>query len=82
MLNNIDYSKYLSYDNKMGLLLNKDDVLVLKRYGFDCDKYSSLSSLIFDIDNYLNECLDYDEDLEEVLVRLGESNYYNYTNKW
>lgn len=82
MLNDIDYKKYLSYDNGRGLLFSNDDVIILKRYGFDCDNYDNLSSLIFDVDSYLNgSCLDDCEDLENVLIRLSDLDYYNNFNK-
>ena len=42
-------------DNKKGLLLNKYEIEVLNKYNFDYRMYSSLSELIFDIDNYINE---------------------------
>ena len=76
----IDYSKYLSVDNGKGILLSKEDALVLKRYDIDYSKYSSLSSLIFEIEEILNNETDI-EDLEEVSQRLSELNYYNNTNK-
>ena len=44
--------------------------------------YSSLSELIFDIDNYINESSLGDiDDLEEVLEKLYERHYYNEVNK-
>lgn len=63
-----------------GIYLSDNEVDVLKRYNIDYNKYASLSSLIFDIENILNEESDID-DLEEVSRRLSELNYYNNTNK-
>ena len=77
----IDYSKYLSVDNGRGLLLSQDDIEILNRYGFDYHNYTDLGSLIFDIDNYISYNLDYDDDLELVLMRLSEKYYYNNVNK-
>ncbi|MEE3342536.1 MAG: hypothetical protein VZS44_00385 [Bacilli bacterium] len=72
----IDYREYLSFDNGKGLLLNKRDKEIISLYGFDVEKYSSLKELIFDIDNYLNDTYEDVDDLEEVLIRLSDLNYY------
>lgn len=64
-----------------GIYLSDNQIEVLKRYNIDYNKYTSLSSLIFDIEKILNEEADI-EDLEEVSGKLAEINYYNYTNKW
>ena len=63
-----------------GIYLSDNEVDVLRRYNIDYSKYVSLSSLIFDIENILNEETDI-EDLEEVSRKLSELNYYNNTNK-
>lgn len=63
-----------------GIYLSDNEVEVLKKYNIDYNRYASLSSLIFDIENILNEESDID-DLEEVSKRLSELNYYNNTNK-
>lgn len=76
----IDYTKYLSLDNGHGLLINRSDAKILERYGFDYLKYGDLFSLIFDIDNYLNDQVDAD-DLEEVLIRVSEMYYYSKIKK-
>ena len=78
-----DYSKYLSYDNKKGILLNNHEIEVLQRYGFDYKKYSSLNELIFEVDNYINEegCFNDVDELEEVLDKISEYHYYNEVNK-
>ena len=69
-------------DNKKGLLLNKYEIEVLNKYNFDYRMYSSLSELIFDIGNYINESSLGDiDDLEEVLEKLYERHYYNEVNK-
>ena len=72
----IDYRDYLSLDNGKGLLLNKVDVEILSLYGFDYKNYSSIKELIFDIDNYINSTYEDLNDLEEVLVRISDINYY------
>lgn len=63
-----------------GIYLSDNQIEVLKRYGIDYKKYISLNSLIFEIEEILNEEVDA-SDLEEVSSRLSELNYYNNTNK-
>ena len=63
-----------------GIYLSDNQIEVLKRYDIDYSKYSSLSSLIFEIEEILNNETDI-EDLEEVSKSLSEINYYNNTNK-
>ena len=63
-----------------GIYLSDNEVDILKRYNLNYKNYVSLSSLIFDIENILNEDSDI-EDLEELSKRLCELNYYNNTNK-
>lgn len=77
MLDKIDYRNYLSLDNGKGILLNKSDVEILNKYGFDYKKYTDLNNLIFDIDNFINTSYDELEDLENVLIRISEIYYYN-----
>ena len=81
MLEDIDYRNYLSIDNGKGLLLSKDVIKVMEKYGFDYKNYSNLNNLIFDIDSYLNQSYDDLEDLEEILISLSESYYYNEIKK-
>lgn len=44
-----------------GLLLSDKQIEILKKYQFDYTKYTNLSSLIYDIEYYLNECTDADD---------------------
>ena len=48
-----------------GIYLSDNQIEVLKRYDIDYKKYISLNSLIFEIEEILNEEVD-DSDLEEV----------------
>jgi hypothetical protein len=80
LVNKIDFGSYKLRDNGKGILLNDYQIEVLKRNGFDYFKYGSLSELIFDIDNYLNDG-NYDEELESVIENLAEIHYYKETNK-
>lgn len=63
-----------------GLILRDSHIEVLNRYNIDYRNHSSLKSLIFEIEEVLEE-EDEAEDLEKVSEELSEINYYNYTNK-
>lgn len=64
------------------IYLSDAQIEVLKQYNFSYQNYSSLKSLIFDIEEYLNENYGEDlEDLENVASSLSEFNYYHNTNK-
>ena len=63
-----------------GLLLSDEDINILKRNGINYLEYNNLKSLLFAIEEILREDSDL-VDLEELSIKLGEYNYYNYTNK-
>lgn len=86
---NLDINKLTSdiYNDKSmikmrgnGIYLSDNQIEVLKRYDIDYKKYSSLNSLIFEIEEILNYETNA-RDLEEISLRLSELNYYNNTNK-
>ena len=81
MLDNTNYQDYLSIDNGKGLLINKQDIEILNKYNINYKNYTNLTRLITDIDNYLNESYEDNEDLEEILIKLSEQHYYNETKK-
>ena len=62
-----------------GMLLSDEDISILERHGINYLEYANLKSLLFAISSVLED----DEDilLEELSIKLGEYNYYNYTNK-
>ena len=62
-----------------GLMLSDNDISILERNGIDYLNYSNLSALIFAIEEALNN--EEDDELDELNRKLGEYNYYNYTNK-
>ena len=62
-----------------GLMLSDNDIEILNRNDINYLDYSSLESLIFKIEECLEE-ID-DDELESLNMKLGEYNYYNYTNK-
>ena len=77
-----DYRKYLSYDNKKGILLNNQDKSILDKYKIDYNKLSSLKDLIIEINEFLEDNYYEDlEDLEIVLTNLEETYYYTQVNK-
>ena len=84
---NIDKLTKEVYDDKNmlkmrgnGIYLSYNDVQTLKKYNINYEKYSSLNSLIFEIEEILNEEVEAD-DLEQISSKLSELNYYNNTNK-
>ena len=62
-----------------GLYLSVNLIEVLRKHDIHYEKYTNLNSLIFEIEEILNE--QELEDLEEVSSKLAELNYYNNTNK-
>lgn len=62
-----------------GLMLSDKDIEILKNNGLDYLKYHNLEELIFAICEVLEE--NENVELEELNMKLGEYNYYNYTNK-
>jgi len=80
LINNVYDDKNMIQMRGNGIYLSDNQIEVLKRYDIDYKKYISLNSLIFEIEEILNEEVDA-SDLEEVSSRLSELNYYNNTNK-
>lgn len=64
---------------KNGLMLSDLDIDILKRNGINYLEATSLESLIFMIEEALSE--EDNDELENLNIKLGEYNYYNYTNK-
>ena len=62
-----------------GLLLSDEDISTLERNDINYLEFHSLEELVFKIEEILDDV--YDEKLEELSIKLGEYNYYNYTNK-
>ena len=62
-----------------GLMLSDNDIEILKNNGINYLEFSSLASLIFRIEEALEE--EENEELENLNMKLGEYNYYNYTEK-
>ena len=64
---------------KNGLMLSDNDIEILKRNNINYLEFSSLEALIFKIEEALSE--EENDELEGLSAKLGEYNYYNYTNK-
>ena len=70
------FTKNIHYD----LYLSDSDIEVLEKYDIDYLKFKSVKELMF----YLEEMLRYqdvDSDLEDLLIKLSDYNYYFQTNK-
>lgn len=62
-----------------GLFLSDYQIDVLQRNHIDYNKHNNSSSLLFEIEEYLNE--EENDELEEVSRQIAEMHYYNETNK-
>ena len=67
---------------KNGLMLTNMEIDVLKRYGVDYEKCSTLKEIIYLVEDILNEddSSDMDE-LEYISSTISERDYYQNTNK-
>ncbi len=68
------------HEIKKNIYLSDNDLKVLKKYDISYNDFSNMKELMF----YLEELLgneDIDNDLEDLLIKLSEYNYYFYTNK-
>ena len=63
------------------IYISEEQIAILKKYGIDINNYKDYSSLIYDIEDYLNNSYEQLDDLEWVSETLSETNYYNNTNK-
>ena len=86
LLDNLGIS--LNIDNELktrknGLLLTDEQIEILKRHNINYEEYNNIQSLIFKIEEYINDVQGYMDitDLDEVSKELSEQNYYNNTNK-
>lgn len=78
-VNFADYEKLLLKRRENNLLLSDYQVSILNRYGIDYMNFSSVKSLLFEIENILDE--DFDEELDLLSSQLSEFVYYNDTKK-
>ena len=80
LLEEINNDKTFAKMRGNGIYLSDKEVDILHKYDIDYRNFTSLSSLIFEIEEILNENSDLD-DLELLSKKLSELNYYNNTNK-
>lgn len=72
-----DFYTYRNND----IILSNNQINILSRNKINYKKYSNLSSLIFDIEDIINDDEDYDIELDNLLEVLAEINYYKNTKK-
>ena len=80
LINSYDFNKVLKKNRSNGMFLSEEEVEILEKYNINYLNFSSVSELILEIENILNEQSDL-EDLEWLSANLSEYNYYNNTNK-
>lgn len=82
LIKDIDLEKDMLKDYGNGMLLTENYVEILNRYDIDYKKYSDLNSLIYEIEEGLNDSYGIDvDDLEWLATELSERNYYQNTRK-
>ena len=79
----LDIEKTTLKTRKNGLLLSDEQIEVLKRHNINYENYNNLSSLIFKIEEYIEDVGNYMDitDIDELSKQLSEQNYYQNTNK-
>ena len=82
----IDEDEVLANDKKFlkqynNLYISEEQKEILDKYSINISNYSSISSLIYDIEELLNNSIEELDDLEWVSQTISEYNYYNNTNK-
>lgn len=80
IITEVDIDKNIPKKRKNNLVLRDSQIEILKKYNINYEAYTSLKSLIFEIEEILNYETDL-EDLEQLSEELEEMSYYNYTNK-
>lgn len=65
---------------KNDIYLSDDDINILKKYEIDYLTFSNMKELMFLIEDVINNNY-VDSDLEDLLIKLSEYNYYFRTNK-
>ena len=82
----IDDSIYIAQKNSFlkkynNIYISEEQKTILDKYDIDINKYSNISSLIYDLEDILNNSIQELDDLEWVSQTIAEYNYYNNTNK-
>lgn len=77
LVSNIDFEKnFIAYINGE-IVLTKGEVELLESLGIDYKSYTSMSSLMNDLDEYVDD----NPELEDILKDMSDRNYYLNTNK-
>ena len=71
--------KFLKKYNNIYISEEQKDIP--EKYNINVESYNSVEQLIYDIEEYLNNCGFSLDDLEWVSQTISEYNYYNNTNK-
>lgn len=62
--------------NKQGdIYITNEEIEILKSFGFNYKEYSSVSTLVFDVQEYLNS--NYEELLDYAITNIAERKYYS-----
>ena len=72
-----NFTKHIKND----LYLSDSDIEILEKYEIDYLKFKSVKELMFQIETILRNSDEMD-DLEDLLIKLSDYNYYFQTNKW
>ena len=62
------------------IYLSDNDLNILKKYDINYQTFTNMKELMFYIEDIINNNY-VDDDLEELLIKLNDYNYYFYTNK-
>lgn len=84
--NNLDIEDIVGSEKKFlkrynDIYISEEQVEILKKYNINIEKYTAINELIYDIEQYLNNSIEYLDDLDWVSQTLSEYNYYNNINK-
>ena len=72
-----NFTKHIKND----LYLSDSDIEILEKYEIDYLKFKSVKELMFQIETMLRNT-EVEDDLEDLLIKLSDYNYYFQTNKW
>lgn len=77
-----DLRTYVREKRENGMFLSDYQIDVLKRNGFHYEKYHNIKELLFDVEDYLNQESNIEDDeLENIASELSEREYYSHTNQ-
>ena len=81
IVSQMDFSSNHLVDCGNGLMLTNGEINVLKRFGIDYIKCSTLKEILYNIQVVLNEDEDDFDELDLVAASIAERDYYQNTNK-